>query len=85
MLCVITFASFNCLRVLAKYCLLSVVIAKCLSVLAKCHMLHAHGPNHPSACLVNRELFSLAWAEPSVYATRASGLRGPKQLTNCNC
>ena len=34
---------------------------------------------------VTGEVFSLAWAEPSVYATSASGLRGPKQLTNCNC
>ena len=28
------------------------------------------------------EPFSLAWAEPSVYATGASGRRGPKRLTN---
>ena len=42
----------------------------------------AHGPNHPTARPVNREVFSLAWAEPSVYATGASGRRGPKQLTN---
>ena len=42
----------------------------------------AHGPSHPTARPVNREVFSLAWAEPSVYATGASGLRGPKRLTN---
>ena len=41
----------------------------------------AHGSNHPTARLVNREVFSLAWAEPSVHATSASELRGPKQLT----
>ena len=38
-----------------------------------------------SARPVNREVFSLAWAEPSVYATGASiiiGRRGPKRLTN---
>ncbi|KAI0230901.1 hypothetical protein LSAT2_018735 [Lamellibrachia satsuma] len=42
----------------------------------------AHGPNHPTARPVNREVFSLAWAEPSVCVTGASGLRGPKRLTN---
>ena len=31
---------------------------------------------------VNREVFSLTWAEPSVYATGASGRRGPKRPTN---
>ena len=34
--------------------------------------------NQPMLQPVNRELFSLAWAEPSMYATSASGLRGPK-------
>ncbi|KAI0221588.1 hypothetical protein LSAT2_027105 [Lamellibrachia satsuma] len=43
----------------------------------------AHGPNHPTARPVNRGVFSLAWAEPSVYATGANELRGPKRLTNC--
>ena len=42
----------------------------------------AHGPNHPTARPVNHEAFSLAWAEPSVYATGASGRRGSKRLTN---
>ena len=41
-----------------------------------------HGPNHPTTRPVTREVFSLAWAEPSVYATSASGRRGPKRLTN---
>ena len=44
----------------------------------------AHGPNHPTARPVNCEVFSLAWAEPSMYVTSSSGLRGPKRLTNCN-
>ena len=43
----------------------------------------AHGPNHPTARPVNCEVFSLAWAEPSVYAAGASRLRGPKRLTVC--
>ena len=43
----------------------------------------AHGPN-PMLRLVNREVFSLAWAGPSMYATSTSGLCGPKQLTNSN-
>ena len=30
------------------------------------------GSAHPTARPVNREVFSLAWAEPSVYATGAS-------------
>ena len=42
----------------------------------------AHGPNHPTARPVNREVFSLTWDEPSVYATGASGRRGPKRLPN---
>ena len=41
----------------------------------------AHGPNHPTARPVNCEVFSHAWAEPSVYATGASLRRGPKRLT----
>ena len=31
----------------------------------------AHGPNHPTVQPVNREVFSLSWAKPSVYATGA--------------
>ena len=40
----------------------------------------AHGPNQLFSQPVNREVFSLAWAESTVYVTDASGLRGPKQL-----
>ena len=44
----------------------------------------AHGPNKPFSQQVNSEVFSLAWAESIVYATGASGFRGPKQLTYSN-
>ena len=44
----------------------------------------AHGPNHPTARLVNHEVFSLAWAKPSIYTTGIRGLHGLKRLTNSN-
>lgn len=38
--------------------------------------------NQPTLRPVNREVFSLAQAEPSVFLTDASGVHGPKQLAN---
>ena len=42
------------------------------------------GPNQLTSRPMNHEVFSLAWAKPSMFATGASGLREPKRLTNSN-
>ena len=45
----------------------------------------AHGPNQPFSQPVNRQVFSLAWAKSTVYATGASRLCVQKRLSYSNC
>ena len=44
----------------------------------------AHGPKQLFLQPVNREVFLLAWAKSTVYATGASGFLGLKRLTHSN-